>query len=82
MAYDSNRGITTLFGGNSQMGIVGGTWQWNGATWTRQPSVTSPSARYGDSMAFDPAHNVTVMFGGYDGMSVLNDTWLWTVTTP
>ena len=71
MAYDSARGVTVLFDGDSYDGIYhlsGDSWEWNETTgiWT-QRSSTGPSPRLGHAMAYDSARYVTVFFGGNDG---------------
>ncbi len=34
MAYDSARGVTVLFGGGTDHGLSGQTWEWDGTQWT------------------------------------------------
>jgi len=76
MAFDSIRGRVVHFGGWSN-GILGDTWEWDGALWRRQ-STTGPSARYGHAMVYDAARHLIVLFGGIDGAgNYLNDTWEW-----
>jgi len=75
MAYDAQRGVTVLFGGNIYPAQYNSeTWEWNGSTWT-QRVVSGPSPRYGHAMAYDAARGVTVLFGG--GPSENGDTWEW-----
>jgi hypothetical protein len=77
MAYDSERGVTVLFGGYDVYSgpVFGDTWEWDGTTWTQQ-SNTGPSKRYDHAMAYDVARGVTVLFGGDSGHS-LGETWEW-----
>jgi hypothetical protein len=80
MAYDSVRGRTVLFGGQTVAGVMlGDTWEWNGlaASWT-QVSSTGPRSRTGAAMVFDASRARTVLFGGFGGGSYLGDTWEWT----
>ena len=76
MAYDSQRGVTVLFGGVKCAGFRNDTWEWNGNDWTQGSPASSPSARYSHTMAYDSQRGVTVLFGGYSG-SLLADTWEW-----
>src|SRR5206468_1923278 len=80
MTYDAARGQTVLFGGADDSGdLLGDTWTWNGATWTREQPATSPSARYGMGMAFDAALGDVVLFGGSASGHCCTqaDTWTW-----
>lgn len=44
MAYDPDRDRMVLFGGQSESGRYGDTWQWDGSTWTAASSSVSPGA--------------------------------------
>ena len=48
MAYDSQRGVTVLFGGDNGSNL-GDTWEWNGSTWT-QLSTKGPTAQPNNDM--------------------------------
>jgi len=81
MAYDSQRGVTVLFGGgdnpNSPIALSD-TWEWNGVTWTQRASFAFPPGRLYYAMAYDSARGVTVLFGGLlNGSGLLADTWEW-----
>jgi hypothetical protein len=57
---------------------LGGTWTWDGTTWTRQHPATSPAARADAGIASDAATGNVVMFGGSRGGGVvIGDTWTW-----
>ena len=79
MAYDAARGTTVMFGGQGLDGLLGDTWEWDGAVWRRMTSATSPPARASHAMAYDAAHGQVVLFGGggSDPLSDLDDTWVW-----
>ena len=80
MAYDSQRGVTVLFGGYS-FGFHNDTWEWDGSSWT-QVATTGPWARRDHAMAYDSLRGVTVLFGGQDSnFNRLGDTWEWDGTT-
>ncbi len=74
MVYDSARGVTVLYGGQSTSG-GDDTWEWNGSAWT-QLAISGPGQRFFHSMAFDTARGVTVFFGGRSSAQVFHgDTW-------
>ena len=82
-AYDSERQVAVLFGGNNPLTGVhstSNTWEWDGASWALGTSGTPP-ARKDAAMAYDSARRVCVLFGG--GTNVFqheipfNDTWEW-----
>jgi hypothetical protein len=73
MAYDSVRGVTVLFGGESNPFLSGETWEWNGTAWT-QRVVSGPSPRYGHAMAYDAARSETLLFGGFNS-DYNGETW-------
>ncbi|RYX80611.1 tandem-95 repeat protein [bacterium] len=80
MAYDSARGVTVLFGGESSFGNLSDTWEYNGTNWTPRTLATNPPAFYQGTMAYDSVRHVTVLFGD-------NQTWEyngtnWTRRTP
>ena len=75
MAYDSDRDVTVLFGGN--LGTPNDTWEWDGEVWF-EAATDGPSARTGHAMAYDIRNHVTVLFGGLTHNSeYLGDTWVW-----
>ena len=94
MAFDSRRGLVTLFGGcdqpqgcdDSKPGPAE-TWEWNGTTWSLVSPAISPPPRYGAGMTYDSARGITVMFGGTApvfgpaGPISLTDTWEWNGST-
>jgi hypothetical protein len=66
-----------LFGGiGLSGGFLGGTWTWDGTTWTKQHPATSPQGRAAAAMAYDAATGTAVLFGGGNGGS-FGDTWIW-----
>lgn len=77
MAFDSERGVSVLYGGivaGSQPG--NDTWEWNGDSWT-QRSDTTPGPLYNNTMVFDPVSNRSIMYGGYGINDYSRATWLW-----
>ena len=78
MTYDAVRGVTLVFGGFWDGGVLGDFWSWDGARWTELPSSTGPTPRAAQAMVFDRARGRTVLFGGQDTYGVrLGDTWDW-----
>jgi hypothetical protein len=80
MAYDSRRGRIVLFGGAAGAVVLGDTWEWDGARWTRVAS-DGPPARALHGLAYDAARGRVVLFGGSSGLTpdspMLADTWEW-----
>jgi hypothetical protein len=70
MSFDAARGMTVLFGGDSN-GHNAETWEWNGTVWT-QRMILGPSPRSWDAMAWDAARGETVLFGGDQN----GETWV------
>jgi hypothetical protein len=77
MVYDSARGVSVLFGGDTGGDTMGDTWAWDGSSWA-QLADDGPNARSRHAMAFDSGRSVTVLFGGVsDGDQEHGDTWEW-----
>ena len=81
MAYDEARDKIVLFGGESDAGKVGDTWErdGDGEVWRQIPvGGISPAARNAFAMTYDAARRQVVVFGGggLDGL-FRNDTWGW-----
>jgi hypothetical protein len=77
VTYDSDRGVTILFGGNSPSSLTNDTWEWDGSTMKHPMPASAPPARAASAMAYDPVHKVTVLVGG----DSLNDIWEWNGVT-
>ncbi len=80
MAYDSDRGVVVLYGGNATgWPYEDTTWEFDGTDWQAVTTLTRPEARYGASLAYDPARRVMVLFGGSRQQdTALNQTWEYT----
>ena len=87
MVYDASASRVLLYGGiggNVSTGMLGDTWEWDGATWILRAS-DGPSPRYVHTMAYDRTRRVTTLFGGMTptcesnvAKGCLNDeTWEW-----
>jgi hypothetical protein len=49
-------------------------WEWDGTTWTKVTTATTPPPRENGGFAVDPIRKELVMFGGYSGF-YLSDLW-------
>ncbi len=88
MAYDENRGVVVLFGGQDTASVsLGDTWEWANGVWTNM-KIDGPSARINAAMAYNADKKVIVLFGGRPKAGPQNDLWTydgksWTqVNTP
>ncbi|MFU8802307.1 MAG: hypothetical protein ACNA8W_00720 [Bradymonadaceae bacterium] len=94
MAYDSARGVITLFGGtediNNANNHLGDTWEWDGVTWQKvhewaSAMNDSPRPRRESAMVYDAARGVTILLGGRDDSDTpviyYSDVWEWDGTT-
>lgn len=84
IAFDSQRGVTVLFGGGTEFGgAQADTWEWDGVDWTSRASASAPSPRKEHQIAYDSRRGVTVLFGGafesFNGQ--YGDTWEWDGTS-
>jgi hypothetical protein len=75
IAYDFVRDQVVLFGGGKIMG--GGTWIWDGSSWSQLTPAHWPSARHGMGMVYDAARAQVVLFGGVGDAGILGETWTW-----
>jgi len=83
MGFDAQSGHVVLFGGSDGARVLGDTWEWDGADWTRHLTANDPGARMGHAMAFDPSLGRVVMLQGRTDYNDLEDAWayepnLWT----
>ena len=69
MAYDAERRVTVLFGGE--------TCVWDGKSWTRLTPPASPPDRAVHGLAYDPSRQRVVLYGGSRENGRLNDLWEW-----
>jgi len=84
MTFDSQRGRTVLFGGNSGDAVLGDTWEWDGSFWTQMDN-SGPGPRTEHAMVYDSVRQVSLLFGGRGPADPadpadspdLGDTWQW-----
>ncbi len=76
-AYDARSGTVVLF----TEGVVGQTWEFDGARWQLRRPDTSPPPRQEHAMVYDAGRGRVVLFGGdgapTGGVASLADTWEW-----
>jgi hypothetical protein len=86
MAFDEQRGVLVLFGGDSGNGLLNDTWEWDGVTWTQRYSsdgMGGPTPRGVHLLYYDPNLQKIVVAGGYGGQDenkkniFFTDTWSW-----
>lgn len=84
MAYDSDRGVAVLFGGENPYGTLADpyTWEWdsNVRTWKRF-DTTYMEGCANSSMVYDQEHKLMIMHGGEIrgsiSRSISSQTWAW-----
>jgi hypothetical protein len=94
-AYDADRRVVVLFGGDTCTGgscsvapVLGDTWEWDGTAWSRV-ATGGPPARCRAAAAYAPARGRVVLFGGQTVTStdfpaaaqMLGDLWEWNGST-
>ncbi len=79
MAFDNCRGVTVLFGGDTDTSFSDKTWEYNGVDWSRiMPATTSPSHRRWMGFTFDSQRCRIVMHGGaLNTEPGFDETWEW-----
>lgn len=92
MAYDSNRGVTVVYGGKkfsaplyNSFTISNEVWEWDGSDWRQVFPTTHPHARTRPTMAFDSIRNEVLMLGANSlspepsqfGYSIRKQLWAW-----
>ena len=79
MAYDANRNVTVLFGGETTGSVaLSDTWEFDGTTWTKKAPAVIPTERAGAAMVYDAGRKQVLLFGGLKpGVGMFNDLWAW-----
>lgn len=88
LAYDTERGVTVLFGGDRTKVItdrvfLNDTWEYDGSAWRKiaiDGPVPSPRTRH--SLCYDVLQRQVILFGGYGEDGYLNDVWNYETTGP
>jgi hypothetical protein len=76
-AYDSQRGVTVMFGGyDNEEHPDNETWEFDGAAWHQAAPTHSPTPRFWHGMVYDEARHLVVLFAGViAGSNSTNETW-------
>ncbi|HZY79706.1 MAG TPA: kelch repeat-containing protein [Cyclobacteriaceae bacterium] len=87
MSYDSDTGITYLYGGcsnpklandNGPLHTLDDMWSWDGKTWKQvKLSGPTPGKRFLHAMTYDSYRKKTILYGGGNGEAIYGDTWEW-----
>ncbi len=82
MAYDKERKVTVLFGGDDNCAMKGDTWEWDGMEWKeRNVAGGGPGPRSGHRMVYHPGKKMVLLFGGVDrcqgAATYFSDLWGW-----
>lgn len=85
MAYDSDRGVTVLFGGHRfteetfpELVYFNDTWEYDGTRWQRIViDGPTPLWRTSSAMCYDPVRKEMLLAGGYNGDEDDNDGYLY-----
>jgi hypothetical protein len=82
LAYDEERKVTVLFGGDDNCAMKGDTWEWDGMAWKEQNlSGGGPSPRHGHRMVYHPGKKMVLLFGGVNqcvgAITYFSDLWGW-----
>jgi hypothetical protein len=78
LAYDSDRRVTVLFGGdNTGTARLSDTWQFDGTNWSQLAPAQSPPGRANidQTLVYDTWRRRTILFGGLGASGYLSDTW-------
>src|SRR5581483_8363800 len=71
LAYDADRQLTVLFGGEGGLGdALGDMWEWDGTGWTQAMPARSPPPSEGHALAYDAARHRLMLVGS-------SGTWLY-----
>lgn len=80
MAYDANRNVTVMTGGETNAGLyqaLSDIFELADTTWTRKLVVPRTEGRLGHSMTYDATRKVILYFGGLQNNLADNSTELW-----
>jgi hypothetical protein len=84
-AYDAQRGVVVIFGGQNTSGVLDDFWSWDGRRWTPIAKANSqtpwPRPRRGAAMAYDPYGGRVFLYGGASETGLLGDLWSWNGST-
>lgn len=84
MAYNSDKGVVTLFGGADESHVLGDLWEWDGVKWSLV-AKKGPPPRTFPALVYDGSRKELILFGGNKVLfgtgkeknNFLNDMWIW-----
>ena len=77
LAYDLVRHRVVMFGGETNLGLLGDTWEFDGHDWALRSPSHAPTARSNHALWFDPRIERVVLVAGTDHTIELEDAWIW-----
>ena len=80
MVYDTDHGLTLMFGGGNRQQSFNDLWAWNGDRW-RKLAESGPSPRNSVAFVYDSHRRQAVVVGGRTESGLVDDTWEWDGTT-
>src|ERR1041384_6672677 len=72
----------SLFGGSTNLDILGDTWEYGGSGWAQLQPYTSPSAREFATLTQANAAGDLLLVGGATGDGLATDVWKFDASTP
>ena len=75
MAFDSDRKVAVLFGGEIGLTAQDDTWEWDNTKWTLRTTTTTPQVRSDHRMVYDARLKRIVMHGGFVSGFYSRETW-------
>jgi hypothetical protein len=82
LAFHEPTGEVVLYGGNVPHGgqgfnVVGDTWTWDGAKWTKREPAHTPGPRFMHAMAYHAPSKGVMLYGGVFNERNADDAWIW-----
>jgi MYXO-CTERM domain-containing protein len=85
MLFDKKRGLTVVYGGSTQAGVVDDLWTWDGAQWAElKPAGNKPPPLKLASLVYDEQTDQYLLYGGIssdDPQSASSTLWAYNPTT-
>ena len=75
-AYDEDRDVVVLYGGDAVDTETTTVWEWDGEGWSSSRPA-GPEPRMAAAMTYDAGARSVVLYGGDSGGEVKGDTWGW-----
>lgn len=75
MAYDLQRKVVVIFGGNQNQSLLNDTWEYDGNDWKLIQTAISPPPLSEFGFVYDTCRHKTVLFGGRNANGLSRSTW-------